>query len=92
MIARRVTVTGRVQGVGYRESLVGHASAAGLVGWVRNRVDGTVEAWLQGDEAAVLRAIDWCRRGPPAARVTDVSVAGVDCDDSLHAFSRLRTE
>lgn len=91
MIARRLSIAGRVQGVGYREALVAHAASAGLVGWVRNRSDGTVEAWLQGDEAAVLRAVEWCRRGPPAARVTAVAVDSVECDGTWHGFARRPT-
>ena len=90
-VARRLVITGRVQGVGYRESLVHHAAGRGLVGWVRNRADGTVEAWLQGDEQAVLAMVAWCGRGPPAAHVTDVAVTELDCDPALRQFERRRT-
>ena len=72
MIARRLAITGRVQGVGYRDWLVGEATAAGLSGWVRNRADGSVEALLAGDAQAVARVADVCRTGPPAARVATV--------------------
>jgi acylphosphatase len=75
MIARRLTVRGRVQGVGYRYAMAGAAKAIGVDGWVRNRRDGTVEVFVQGEAAAVERVIDWCRRGPPAAHVTAVDVA-----------------
>lgn len=91
MIARHVTVSGRVQGVGFREGLVAVATKAGLVGWVRNRIDGTVEALLQGEDAAVERVSDWCRHGPPAARVSHADVRAVDLDGSLRAFTRRPT-
>jgi acylphosphatase len=74
MIARRVVVHGRVQGVGFRYALIDAACAAGVAGWVRNRMDGSVEALLQGDVDAVERVLAWCRRGPPAARVSGVDV------------------
>jgi acylphosphatase len=75
MIARRITVHGRVQGVGFRYAMTGTAAACGVSGWVRNRVDGTVEVFVQGEVHAVERAVDWCRHGPAAARVTAVDVA-----------------
>jgi acylphosphatase len=91
MIARRVIMSGRVQGVGFREGLVDSASAEGLAGWVRNRYDGTVEAVLQGDPAAVERIVQWCRRGPPAARVTGIDVAPMDVDPEQRDFVRKPT-
>ena len=72
MIARRLVVRGRVQGVGYRDALVTAARAAGAVGWVRNLRDGGVEALVQGDPESVERVIAWCRRGPPVARVAEI--------------------
>ena len=73
-VTRRLVVAGRVQGVGYRAQMVQEARAAGVRGWVRNRRDGTVEAVVQGEAAAVERVTAWARRGPPAARVTKVQV------------------
>ncbi|HZQ61711.1 MAG TPA: acylphosphatase [Casimicrobiaceae bacterium] len=90
-IARRVVVSGRVQGVGFRESLVHLARRVGLVGWVRNVRDGTVEALLQGDERAVEHLIAWCRQGPPAAQVTQLEVSSRDVDDTIADFSRRAT-
>ncbi|MCU1344191.1 MAG: acylphosphatase [Acidimicrobiia bacterium] len=69
-----MVVTGRVQGVFYRQSCRREAVAAGLGGWVRNNPDGTVEASLEGDEAAVERVLAWMRLGPPAAVVSKVEV------------------
>ena len=65
----RVVVHGRVQGVGFRESMIDAAGTLGIVGWVRNRADGTVEAVLRGPAAARDDLLRWARRGPPAARV-----------------------
>jgi len=73
MVARQIRVGGRVQGVGYRASLQHEARKHGVGGWVRNRADGTVEAVLQGTPEAVAAVIAWARRGPPGARVTDLS-------------------
>ncbi len=78
MIARRIVVHGRVQGVWYRGWAVDEARALGLDGWVRNRRDGTVELVAVGDEAAVDRMIARCRDGPPAARVEQIDVEETD--------------
>lgn len=80
MIARRLSIQGRVQGVGFRESMVAAARAAGVSGWVRNCADGSVEALVQGDPAAVDAVVAWARRGPPLARVT-----AVDVDEAPHS-------
>lgn len=86
MIAVRLVVAGRVQGVGYRDAMVEAAGAAGVAGWVRNRRDGTVEALVQGDAAAVERAVVWARRGPPAARVDRVDIHEAAIDPALASF------
>ena len=65
MIARRLTISGRVQGVGFRYALADEARARKLGGWVRNRRDGTVEAVIAGPEIDVEALIAWARRGPP---------------------------
>ena len=73
-VRRRVLVSGRVQGVWFRESARDQATAAGADGWVRNLVDGRVEVVVEGPEAAVDRVVAWCRHGPPRARVDAVDV------------------
>ena len=70
----RAIVTGRVQGVAYRASTVYEARGHGLTGWVRNLPDGAVELEAQGDDDGVRALLAWCAHGPPAARVTGVSV------------------
>jgi acylphosphatase len=91
MVARLVAIRGRVQGVGYRDAMVDVAVRLQLLGWVRNRRDGSVEAFVQGPAEAVERIVAWSRHGPPAARVTDVEVRDAACDDALAAFFRLPT-
>ena len=75
MVTRQIRVRGRVQGVGYRDSLRFEAQKRGVTGWVRNRADGSVEAVLQGAADAVEILIAWARSGPPAARVDSVDSA-----------------
>ena len=71
-VRRRVVVSGRVQGVWFRESMRQVAERHGVAGWVRNAPDGTVQAVLEGSSEAVARIVDWCRIGPPDASVEDV--------------------
>jgi len=77
-VAKHLIIRGRVQGVGYRASMVDEATRRSVTGWVRNRRDGAVEAVVDGDPTAVAAIIDWAKAGPPGARVTDVSVAETD--------------
>lgn len=71
-------VSGRVQGVWFRDSCRTEAEAAGVSGWARNLPDGRVEVVLEGNEGAVARVEAWCHRGPRRAEV--VSVEGFDED------------
>jgi acylphosphatase len=70
----RLLVSGRVQGVGYRDFVRGEAEAHSLTGWVRNRRDGAVEAVVRGSRESVDELIAACWRGPPTSRVADVQV------------------
>lgn len=74
VIARHAVVSGRVQGVFFRDSCARRARAEGVAGWVRNRPDGRVEAWFEGLPQAVEKLLTWCRQGPAHAQVTDVAV------------------
>lgn len=78
MRSLRVIVRGRVQGVGYRWFARETASAHGVSGWVRNRRDGTVEAELHGDDAAVSTVLAALRAGTAHSRVDEVAVTGLD--------------
>ncbi len=72
MNSKRLVICGRVQGVGYREWMVATARGLGLSGWVRNRLDGSVEALVAGDIAAVEEMMRLCRRGPRMAEVVSI--------------------
>jgi acylphosphatase len=72
--AVRVVISGRVQGVGFRDWTRREASARGLAGWVRNRHDGSVEAVLAGEDSVVEAMLLAVRVGPPASRVKQVLV------------------
>lgn len=72
-VARHLVVHGRVQGVFFRSTTRELALRHGVDGWVRNRADGTVEAWLEGDDESVAAVEAWIRAGgPSSATVRDV--------------------
>ncbi len=73
-VRAHVLISGRVQGVCFRAYTVDEAAAVGVTGWVRNTSDGGVEAVFEGDKSAVETIVAWCRKGPPAARVSNVEV------------------
>ena len=91
MVTRHLQISGRVQGVGFRYSMQTEAARLGLTGWVRNRRDGSVEALLQGDDAAVAALTEWARRGPPGAHVAELRAASADADTSLAGFEQRPT-
>ena len=78
MTAKRLTISGRVHGVGFRAWVVARARALGLSGWVRNRRDGSVEVLVDGDTAAVEELVRACRRGPRLAEVSAIEEALAD--------------
>jgi acylphosphatase len=95
-IIRRLIVSGRVQGVGFRAWVEEQATARDLRGWVRNRRDGSVEAVIAGKPDSVGEMIEACRRGPWLAKVADVQVTEAKENDlaQRHAadrFSQLPT-
>jgi acylphosphatase len=87
MIACRLVIRGIVQGVGFRYAAVEAAEREGVAGWVRNARDGSVEALVQGDEAAVERMIEWCRVGPRGARVSSVEREAADVHAEFGGFT-----
>jgi len=78
---RRVTIRGRVQGVGYRAWVEYQARGLDLQGWVRNRRDGSVEALFEGAEEVVVNMVALCRQGPSSARVDDVAEEAAHHDE-----------
>ena len=77
-VARNVVVSGRVQGVFFRDSARREALRLGVTGWVRNRRDGAVEAHVEGTADAVAQLVLWCREGPSSADVEDLRVTEVE--------------
>jgi acylphosphatase len=82
----RLVISGRVQGVAYRQSTVDAARRAGVVGWVRNLPDGRVEAVAEGERPRVEALLAWCRRGPRLARVDGIEVAWEEPRGDLDSF------
>jgi acylphosphatase len=81
IIARHVSITGRVQGVFFRAWTQQQADALGVTGWVRNCPDGRVDVHVEGQDSAVEAMIDRLRRGPRAADVDDVRLWDAEpCD------------
>ena len=87
MERRSYSITGRVQGVGYRWSTLRAAEPLGLAGWVRNLPDGSVEILAQGEPDAVAALERWAQAGPPSARVTAVERSPAPLDGSLTGFT-----
>ena len=79
-------MSGRVQGVWFRDSCRTEAVRLGVAGWVRNRSDGRVEAAFEGEPGAVTQMVEWCRRGPPQAVVVSVHVVEEDPEGDGHGF------
>jgi acylphosphatase len=87
LIQRRVRVSGKVQGVGFRASTFNQVQKfPNLAGWVRNLPDGRVEAVFQGKTEHVLAIVAWCQNGPPTAQVMEIEVLEEVCDSSLGKF------
>jgi acylphosphatase len=93
LCVRRVhaIVTGRVQGVSYRASTASEARRLGLVGWVRNLRDGSVELEAEGPDDCIASLLTWCHQGPPAARVSNVDVEECPAIGTESAFAVLVT-
>ena len=88
-VARRLVISGRVQGVGFRWFTHEAAQREGVTGWVRNLPDGRVEAFVEGEAEAVQRVEVAIRRGPGGAHVDDVFV---DEEEPLGAYKGFSTK
>ena len=73
-IRAHVFVSGKVQGVYFRQNTMRTAHELAATGWVRNLDDGRVEAVIEGAEDAVRKVVEWCHQGPAASKVDDVQV------------------
>jgi len=74
-VRAHLLISGRVQGVCFRQSTLVEAQNLGVNGWVRNLMDGRVEAVFEGEEHSVKTLVNYCRQGPPAARVNNLEVS-----------------
>lgn len=81
-------ISGRVQGVWFRESMRQEALKQGVNGWVRNLPDGRVEAVVCGEEIPVERLLEWTRKGPPLARVNNVEVSETTEETVFSGFEK----
>lgn len=85
----RIIIKGRVQGVFYRATAQEKAQELGLKGYVKNLEDGTVEALVQGDKAAIEIFIKWCHEGPPSSKVETINVEWQTSTERYSDFSIL---
>jgi acylphosphatase len=93
IMTKHLRIAGRVQGVGYRAGFAREAQRLGLSGWVRNRLDGTVEALVQGSANELEAIIAWAKQGPGMARVDQVLVGdNPDSASGSAGFKVLPTE
>ena len=74
VVRAEVHISGRVQGVWFRQSTKKTADQVGVTGWCRNNPDGSVEAVFEGEENKVKSAVDWCKTGPRLARVDELQI------------------
>jgi len=88
-VTRRLVARGRVQGVWFRESMRIEAQRLGITGWVRNRLDGSVEAVVRGSPESVEAIVAWAHRGPDAADVRDLEVS--EAEGEFAAFEKRPT-
>ncbi|MBI5894400.1 MAG: acylphosphatase [Deltaproteobacteria bacterium] len=85
-IRAHVLISGIVQGVFFRANTRDIALSHGIHGWVRNTMDGKVEAVFEGDETAVKKVVEWCKRGPSGARVDNIDIKWLAHTDEFNGF------
>lgn len=88
MTTKRIYVSGRVQGVGYRDWVVRTAQRTGLTGWVRNLKDGRVEILATGEDEALAALIEGAQEGPPLARVDHVEAVAAEGEKAHKGFTK----
>ncbi|MCO5143432.1 MAG: acylphosphatase [Oligoflexia bacterium] len=92
IVKKIISIKGKVQGVGYRNALRDEAKRLGVTGWVRNKKNGTVEAFLHGESTLVFDLIEWAKRGPALAIVDSVDILDADSETALEIFLKKPTE
>lgn len=85
-VRARLLISGRVQGVAFRWETLQAAERCRVNGWVRNLPDGRVEAVVEGPRRQVTDLIDWCRKGPPVARVDSLDIQWEDFSGAFGEF------
>ena len=85
----RILVSGKVQGVFFRQALKVIAKKNNVLGWVRNLKDGHVEAVLEGDNKSINSVIEWIRIGPANSRVDDIEVSNEEFKNEFSTFDVL---
>lgn len=89
-ISARVLISGNVQGVNFRDSIKDNAKILGLTGWVRNKPDGKVEAFFEGEEDLIKKVLDFCKKGPGLAEVTNIEIKKGVYQGQYNSFEVLR--
>ncbi len=90
-IIRRLRIRGQVQGVNLREAMRQRADQLKVTGWVRNRLDGSVEAVVQGEAFAIDSIVEWARQGPTTGRVDSVDVESAESEGDFQIFDKRPT-
>ena len=86
MIALHISIYGRVQAVGFRSWIKKNAEKTGVFGWARNASDGSVEAFIQGEDKALNDLLALCWEGPDLADVEDVLTQDSNVDETIDSF------
>ena len=89
MTQAHLTISGSVQGIGYRYFVKSNATRLGLTGWVRNNPDGTVEALLQGEKEPIEQMVALCKKGPFLAEIKDIKITWEETKENFTDFTIL---
>lgn len=86
-----IFVSGKVQGVYYRQNTAQKAQELGIRGWIRNLSDGRVESVMEGDKVNIGKILDWCKQGPADANVSGIQVIDEEYKDEFTTFGIVKT-
>lgn len=86
-----IFVSGKVQGVYYRQNTAQKAQEYGISGWVRNLSDGRVESIMEGDEVNISQILTWCKQGPVDADVSEVEIINEEYKNEFTSFDIVKT-